>query len=72
MTLFGVPHGSMLRAVLFKAYVSDPFYDIDYLDFASFADNHTSVLGRLKGGIDKYLIGLQNIFLKEPQTISIC
>ena len=64
MTLFGVPHGSMLRAVLFKAYVSDPFYDIDYLDFASFADNHTSVLGRLKGGIDKIFDWFTKHFLK--------
>ena len=64
MTLFGVSHGSMLRAVLFKAYVSDPFYDIDYLDFASFADNHTSVLGRLKGGIDKIFDWFTKHFLK--------
>ena len=64
MTLFGVPHGSMLRAVLFKAYVSDHFYDIDYLDFASFADNHTSVLGRLKGGIDKIFDWFTKHFLK--------
>ena len=35
--------------LLFNAYICDLFYDIDDLDFASFAD----VLGQLKLGIDK-------------------
>ena len=47
---------------LFNAYICNPFYDIDDLNFASFVDDSTpnsclsdmvSVLGQLKGGIDK-------------------
>ena len=48
--------------LLFNAYVCDLFHNIDDLDFASFTDDSTpysylsdmiSVLGQLKGGIDK-------------------
>ena len=51
--------------LLFNAYICDLFYDIDDIDFASFADDNTpyswyscisnmrSVLGQFKGGIDK-------------------
>ena len=50
------------------------FYDIDDLDFASFADDNTpysclsemiSVLGELKGGIDKIFDWFKKNFLKE-------
>ena len=51
----------------------DPFYDIDDLDSASFADGNTpysclsdmiSVLGQLKGGIDKIFDWFNKNFLK--------
>ena len=52
----------LLGRLLFNAYICYLFYDIDDLDFASFADDSTpyscssdmiSVLWQLKGGIDK-------------------
>ena len=58
--LFGVTQGSILGPPLLNAYTCDLFYDIDELDFATFADDNTpyyclsdmaSVLGKLKWGI---------------------
>ena len=46
--------------LLFNAYICDLFYDIDDLDFASFAD----VFGQLKGGIDKIFDWFKKKFLK--------
>ena len=60
--------------LLFNAYICDLFYDIDDLDFASFADDNApysclsdmiSVLGQLKGGIDKIFDWCKKNFLKE-------
>ena len=60
--------------LLFNACICDLFYDIDDLDFASFADGNTpysclsdmiSVLDSLKEVSIKYLIGLKNVFLKK-------
>ena len=66
----------MLGPLLFNAYICDLFYDIDDLDFASFADDNTpysclsdmiSVLGQLKGGIDKIFDWFKRIFLNPIQ-----
>ena len=47
--------------LLFNAYICDLSYDINDLDFASFAD----VFGQLKGGVDKIFDWFKKIFLKE-------
>lgn len=59
--MLGATQGSILGPPIFNAYTCDIFYDIDELDFSSFADGNTpnsclsdvtSVLGKIKGGIN--------------------
>ena len=65
--------GSVLGPLLFNAYICDLFYDINDLDFPSFAgDNNPysclpdmiSVLGQLKGGFEEIFYWFQKIFFK--------
>ena len=70
--MFDVPQRSILGQLLINAYICDLFYDIEDLDFASFADDNApysclsdmiSVLGQLKGGIDKKFDWFKKNFL---------